>query len=192
MKNLLAIVAFWLALSSGALAQSSPNIGGAMLPNAVGGSPTGAAGGSLTGTFPNPGLNLAGTNTGVLPAANGGWGSISAWGTTTPTPTCSTGSGTWTGTSISSITINKTTFVSVSIVLSAVGTCSGTIIVALPVTANTGATTLIRENATSGVAFQGWVAPGSANLQISNLTGAGITTLASGNTFIGSFVMQNQ
>lgn len=36
--------------------------------------PSGSAGGSLTGTYPSPGLNLAGTNTGVLPSVNGGTG----------------------------------------------------------------------------------------------------------------------
>jgi hypothetical protein len=51
MKNLLAIVTFWLTLSSAALAQGSPNIGGAMLPNAPAPSAGGATPLQTTGTW---------------------------------------------------------------------------------------------------------------------------------------------
>jgi hypothetical protein len=128
-----------------------------------------------------------------LSAANGGWGSVGAWGTTTPTPTCNSGSGTWTGTVINFITINKTTFISVNLVLSAAGTCAGQISVTIPVTAlaGSGATCVIRENAISGLGYQGWVSPGSNTLNIATMA-AGGPTLATGDVFIGSLVVQNQ
>lgn len=50
---------------------------------------------------------------------------------------------------------------------------------------------MIRENALTGTAYQGWVSPGSTNLIIGTMAGGG-PTLASGDIFIGSLVMQNQ
>lgn len=192
-----------------ALGIAPGSAGAPVLFNGAGGTPsslvatnaTGTAAG-LTAGHTSINANLTGdvtsvgnatTYNNVVPAAKGGWGSVGAWGVTTPTPTCNAGSGTWTGTVINSKTIDKTTLISVHLVLSAIGTCSGVITVAIPVAApaSSGATAMIRENALTGTAYQGWVSPGSTNLIIGTMAGGG-PTLASGDIFIGSLVMQNQ
>lgn len=102
-------------------------------PGGGGGPPTGAAGGSLTGTYPNPGLNVGGTTTGTLAAVNGGV-DTTAWTGFTPSPSC--GTATFTTNSGRFKTIGKTTYVQVDFTVTAIGTCTTTVVFTLPATAN--------------------------------------------------------
>jgi hypothetical protein len=106
----------------------------------AGGSPTGAAGGSLTGTFPSPGLNLGGTNTGVLPVANGGVDQT-AWSTYTPTVTCGVGSITTdTVAGRYKIVTTKTIIVQITLNIATLGTCTGSVTFTFPPTGTVNAT----------------------------------------------------
>ncbi|PAY05445.1 hypothetical protein CK489_29110 [Bradyrhizobium sp. UFLA03-84] len=116
---------------------------------------------SLATTAPGTGVVTAlGNNTNAagglvtspVPVANGGTGDTgTGWTTFTPSPSC--GTATFTVASARSKTIGKTTFIELNMTITALGTCTNSITIALPNTAASSAVISGANLRTGGFAY---------------------------------------
>lgn len=122
-----------------------------------------------TGTTNNPAwaqVNLANGVTGTLPVANGGWGDAgTAWASYTPSLSCTVGTLTSATATGKSKTVGKTTFVSITISITTLGTCATQIIASLPNTTQN-ITVLVARETTIGNMGSGSAAAGTTSVGI--------------------------
>lgn len=113
-----------------------------------------------------------------------------AWTAYTPTLACGTGTLTASSTAGRFKIVDKTTFVQFSATLTTLGTCSGSISVSLPSTAQSTSTMVGRESGSTGVSMIGVVVAGASVMGVTKYDGLPIIT--AGFIYIFNGTYENQ